>query len=60
MREEGIRQGKFFAIGRVFRNEATDYKHLAEFHQVEGIIVHEDASFSNLLDVVVNFSNRNG
>ncbi|MFN7991565.1 MAG: hypothetical protein U0R44_05390, partial [Candidatus Micrarchaeia archaeon] len=23
---------KFFAIGRVFRNEATDYKHLAEFH----------------------------
>src|SRR5262249_31414663 len=22
---------KYFAVGRVFRNEATDYKHLAEF-----------------------------
>ena len=60
MREEGIRQGKFFAIGRVFRNEATDYKHLAEFHQVEGIIVHEDASFSNLLDVLSTFYKKLG
>ncbi len=40
---------KYFAIGRVFRNEATDYKHLAEFHQIEGIIVWEKATFRDLL-----------
>jgi phenylalanyl-tRNA synthetase alpha chain len=30
---------KFFSIGKVFRNESVDWKHLAEFHQVEGIVV---------------------
>lgn len=30
---------KFFCIGKVFRNESVDWKHLAEFHQVEGIVV---------------------
>lgn len=43
---------KYFAIGRVFRNEATDYKHLAEFHQVEGIIAWENATFTDLLGVL--------
>jgi len=26
-------------VGKIFRNEAIDWKHLAEFHQVEGIVV---------------------
>jgi len=43
---------KYFAVGRVFRNEATDYKHLAEFHQIEGIIVWEKATFRDLLGVL--------
>lgn len=43
---------KYFSIGRVFRNEATDYKHLAEFHQVEGIIAWEGATFTDLLGVL--------
>jgi len=43
---------KYFAVGRVFRNEATDYKHLAEFHQIEGIVVWEKASFRDLLGVL--------
>jgi len=43
---------KYFAIGRVFRNEATDYKHLAEFHQIEGIIVWEKATFRDLLGIL--------
>ncbi len=30
---------KRFAIGKVFRNETIDWKHLAEFHNVEGIVV---------------------
>jgi phenylalanyl-tRNA synthetase alpha chain len=43
---------KYFAVGRVFRNEATDYSHLAEFNQVEGIIAWEGATFRDLLGVL--------
>ncbi len=43
---------RYFAVGRVFRNEATDYKHLAEFHQVEGIIAWEGATFRDLLGIL--------
>lgn len=32
----GFRPAKYFSIDRVFRNEAIDRTHLAEFHQVEG------------------------
>jgi phenylalanyl-tRNA synthetase alpha chain len=51
---------KYFAIGRVFRNEATDYKHLAEFHQVEGIIAWEGAKFTDLLGVLREFYRKLG
>jgi phenylalanyl-tRNA synthetase alpha chain len=55
LKSKGIKQGKFYAIGRVFRNEATDYKHLTEFHQVEGIVIHPNANFSNLLHFIETF-----
>lgn len=51
---------KLFAIGRVYRNEATDYKHLAEFHQVEGIIAYEGARFSDLLGILKEFYKKLG
>jgi len=51
---------KFFAVGRVFRNEATDYKHLAEFHQVEGIICAEGATFRDLLGTIKEFYRKLG
>ncbi len=51
---------KFFAIGRVFRNEATDYSHLAEFHQVEGIIAWENAKFTDLLGILREFYRKLG
>jgi len=51
---------KFFAIGRVFRNEATDYSHLAEFHQVEGIIAWEGAKFTDLLGTLKLFYSKLG
>jgi phenylalanyl-tRNA synthetase alpha chain len=51
---------KLFAIGRVFRNEATDFKHLAEFHQVEGIIAWEGASFRDLLGILRTFYSKLG
>lgn len=51
---------KYFAIGRVYRNEATDFKHLAEFHQVEGIVVWENATFRNLLGILKEFYKKLG
>ncbi len=51
---------KYFSIGRVFRNEATDYKHLAEFHQVEGIIAWEGAKFTDLLGILKEFYRKLG
>ena len=41
--------GKYFTVDKVFRNEKLDWKHLFEFHQVEGIVVDPDATFSQLI-----------
>jgi hypothetical protein len=38
--QEGFRPAKYFSIDRVFRNEAIDRTHLAEFHQIEGALAH--------------------
>jgi len=46
---------KIFCIGRVYRNETLDYKHLAEFHQIEGIVVSEDVTFRDLLGYLREF-----
>ena len=51
---------KYFSIGKVFRNEATDYKHLAEFFQVEGIVVWEGATFRDLLGCLKEFYRKLG
>lgn len=34
----GFRPAKYFSIDRVFRNETLDATHLAEFHQIEGLV----------------------
>lgn len=51
---------KVFSIGKVFRNEAVDYKHLPEFYQVEGIIVDENVDFRHLLGILKEFYDRMG
>lgn len=51
---------KYFCVGRVFRNEATDFKHLAEFHQVEGIVAWDGANFRHLLGLLKEFYRRLG
>jgi phenylalanyl-tRNA synthetase alpha chain len=53
--KEDARPRKFFGVGKVFRNEATDYKHLAEFFQVEGIIIDEKANLPQLLGTLKAF-----
>ena len=41
------RPAKYFSIDRVFRNETVDATHLAEFHQVEGVIAQHDLTLGN-------------
>ena len=40
--------GKFFSVGRVFRNETIDWNHLAEFYQTDGIVIGEGVTFRNM------------
>ncbi len=51
---------KMFSVGRVFRRETITYKHLPEFHQVEGIVAHEDITFRNLLGILKEFYHKLG
>ncbi len=51
---------KFFCIGRVFRNETIDWKHLAEFHQVEGVVLHENLTLRSLMGYISEFYRKMG
>jgi len=51
---------KTFCLGRVFRNETIDYKHLPEFVQVDGIVVDERVCFKDLLGYLKEFYARLG
>ena len=51
---------KIFSLGRVFRHEAIDYSHLAEFYQIEGIVMEPEASFAMLVGVMREFYQRLG
>jgi len=44
--------------GKVFRNEATDATHEAQFHQVEGLLVGEGVSLANLKAVLETFFSK--
>ncbi len=51
---------RVFTVGRVFRRETVDYKHLPIFFQVDGIVVDSEASFANLLGTLGAFYRRMG
>lgn len=51
---------KRFAIGRIFRNEAMDATHLAEFHQVEGFIAGEGLTLRHLMGIIQEFYGKLG
>ncbi|MEM4358257.1 MAG: phenylalanine--tRNA ligase subunit alpha [Candidatus Pacearchaeota archaeon] len=55
-----IKQGKWFAIGKCFRNETIDWGHLFEFNQTEGIVVDENANFRHLLGYLTEFFKKMG
>ena len=52
--------GKYFALGRCFRNETVDWSHLFEFNQSEGIVIDPDANFRHLLGYLKEFFSRMG
>ncbi|MDD3263926.1 MAG: phenylalanine--tRNA ligase subunit alpha [Candidatus Nanoarchaeia archaeon] len=47
--------GKYFYIGRVFRNETISWKNLPEFHQVEGFIIGEGLTIKHLMGAIKEF-----
>ena len=51
---------KVFCVGPVFRRETVDYKHLPVFHQVDGIIIDDKATFANLLGTLEAFYRKMG
>ncbi len=51
---------KAFIVGRNFRRDAIDWKHLPEFHQVEGVVMEEGASLAQLIGVIEEFYGRLG
>jgi phenylalanyl-tRNA synthetase alpha chain len=51
---------RFFSVGRVFRNEKVSYKHLVEFHQVEGVATAREASLRDLIGLQKEFYSKMG
>ena len=49
---------KIYAPGRVYRNEAIDASHQAEFHQVEGLYIDTDVSMADLRGDLLMFSRQ--
>jgi len=51
---------KVFCIDRVFRNESLDKTHLAEFTQIEGIVIDEDVNLCDLIGLLSEFYRKVG
>jgi phenylalanyl-tRNA synthetase alpha chain len=54
------RPARYFSIDRVFRNETVDQTHLAEFHQVEGVIADYDLTLGGLIGFMEVFFGKMG
>lgn len=51
---------RYFSIDRVFRNETVDATHLAEFHQVEGVIADYGLTLGGLMEFMEIFFAKMG
>jgi len=51
---------KAFSLGRLFRNENIDYRHLADFYQHDGVIIGKDLTMANLFDTLIKIYARLG
>jgi phenylalanyl-tRNA synthetase alpha chain len=59
---QGLSQqsGKYFSIDKVFRNETLDRTHLAEFHQIEGVVIGGLVSVRTLMGYLSYFYSQLG
>ena len=53
-------EARVFAVSKVYRNESLDYKHLAEFYQMDGIIVGEGLNVRHLMGFLTEFYKKLG
>jgi len=51
---------KYFSIDRVFRNETLDDTHLAEFHQIEGVVADYGLTLGDLIGTINAFFQKLG
>lgn len=58
--EEKPTEARIFSLGRVFRNEKVSYKHLVEFHQVEGVVIGKNTTLRDLMGIQKEFYKRIG
>lgn len=54
-RQEKFTPAKYFSIDRVFRNETLDATHLAEFHQIEGLVADYGLTLGDLMGILHQF-----
>jgi len=53
-------EARMFSLGRVFRNEKLSFKHLAEFNQVEGVVVGKHITLRDLMGIQKEFYRKIG
>jgi phenylalanyl-tRNA synthetase alpha chain len=58
--DSGGADTRIFSVGRVYRNENLDFKHLAELHQMEGIVIGEGLNLRHLMGVLTKFYGKLG
>lgn len=58
--ESKEKETRVFAVSKVYRNENLDYKHLAEFFQMDGIIVGEGLNVRHLMGFLTEFYKKLG
>jgi phenylalanyl-tRNA synthetase alpha chain len=51
---------KVFSVDRIYRNEKLDYQHLAELHQIEGVIMDKGVTLRDLIGTLKEFYFRLG
>ena len=54
------KETRVFAVSKVYRNENLDYKHLAEFHHMDGIMVGEGLNVRHLMGFLKEFYRKLG
>lgn len=57
---QGFTPKKYFSIDRVYRNETLDATHLAEFHQIEGLVADYNLTLADLVGSIKQFFARYG